>query len=540
MNGIAKISDYYIKGKVDRLHRLEDYIRPLFYIRHCKIKMLIVTDFGADYGTSNFGLLSFLKAFDEPLPYTSFEITKAHRRNDTNADIEDFKFDAHDLSQYDVIFLFGVERPAFRPPAGANLVDDSELRAISEYMDNGGGIFATGDHEDLGVDMCGKIPRIRSMRRWWTAANPGPNGEPFAPAQGGGNNLDTVVDTDTVTPGLQGSQSDLVPQTIYPIYRYGFASAGYSSSLLYRYVKYPHPVLCSPDGVIKVLPDHMHEGLCEVPSDLTMSFNFDGYSITEYPMVSGARLRPEVIARATNHVTDTKFGVIATLDGHKHDDIGRVLVDATWHHFFNINIGQFQSLKELVDGGRYTPTAAEVVALNQYNFIQHYFRNIAYWLAGKNKQTCFRNRGIRWLLNHNDVKMNLIFDVERLNRFDRIQYFYTVGTLAKNALGDLQSECQSSGLSIIYDVIFPVKRSTTMIRKENFSFIDPQIFEAVCLGCSLHDLNLKLRASKDDMNDKEVEKILTHSTYESAMILMDEISSNVSTLKRRLRKQVKG
>jgi hypothetical protein len=32
--------------------------------------------------------------------------------------------------------------------------------------EQGGGLFATGDHEDLGAGMCARIPRVRSMRYW--------------------------------------------------------------------------------------------------------------------------------------------------------------------------------------------------------------------------------------------------------------------------------------------------------------------------------------------------------------------------------------
>ncbi|GAA4467676.1 hypothetical protein GCM10023189_51760 [Nibrella saemangeumensis] len=340
-------SAYYLNERVARLTRRQLSIPKKALIQTCRVKMLVVTDYGGSFGDNEgFGLGHFLRAFDEPLPFTSFEITKAHRRSDEDADIENFRFHEHDLSRYDVIWLFAVERPAFRPSGQPVLtLTDAELRAVSEYMDQGGGIFATGDHEDLGVDMCGRIPRIRSMRRWFTAANPGPNEEPFAPAQTGIGRHDTIVDINPALAGVQGDQSDLTPQKIKLNYRYRTYHMG---SVIRRQVKYPHLVLCSPDGAINVLPDHMHEGNCEVPADLTKAFNFAGYAIQEYPMVGRARLTPEVIAEAVNHVTNSDFGVIAVLDGHQTNQIGRVLVDATWHHFFNINIAQFGQLKQAV------------------------------------------------------------------------------------------------------------------------------------------------------------------------------------------------
>src|SRR5450432_3149342 len=45
-------------------------------------------------------------------------------------------------------------------------LSDSELKCLAEWMDRGGGVFAAGDHWNLGASMCSRIPRVRSMRRW--------------------------------------------------------------------------------------------------------------------------------------------------------------------------------------------------------------------------------------------------------------------------------------------------------------------------------------------------------------------------------------
>src|SRR6185436_12595942 len=101
-----------------------------------------------------------------------------HRGTDSNADLQNFRFDAQDLSSYDQIWMFAVQR------SDGLLLTDNELKVIAQFMDGGGGVFATGDHEDLGVAMCGRIPRVRSMRKWhWP--DPGPNGEPVAPRTDG-------------------------------------------------------------------------------------------------------------------------------------------------------------------------------------------------------------------------------------------------------------------------------------------------------------------------------------------------------------------
>jgi hypothetical protein len=40
------------------------------------------------------------------------------------------------------------------PPLG-----DSELLAIAQFMENGGGILAVGSHDSLGSYICARIPR---------------------------------------------------------------------------------------------------------------------------------------------------------------------------------------------------------------------------------------------------------------------------------------------------------------------------------------------------------------------------------------------
>lgn len=530
-----KISDRFNPAKLARLNKFE--LEPIEYIkfRRCNIKILVVTDEGGSFGNASFGLTTFLKAFNEPLAYTSFSVTKAHRGTDLNADISGFRFDTHDLTKFDVIFLFGIERP----PLVVNPLSNQELKTIAQYMDNGGGLFATGDHEDFGVELCGKIPRVRSMRRWYTSSNPGPNGEPNAPSQSGGGNHDTVVDTDTITPGLQGSQSDLVPQKIHPKYYTGFATPGFHPHGIFRFVKYPHPVLCSIDGVIKVLPDHMHEGLCEVPTNLGLSFTFDGYNTEEYPLVGTSRLKPEVIASADNHVNDTKFGVIGAYDGHKHSTLGRVLVDATWHHFFNINIQQFESLKDSVDNMGHVPNAAESQALSDYNYIQHYFRNIAYWLARRERQVCFRKRGWIWLLNHSTIRMSIVRLNEKITKFDKFTYFHTLGVLAKNALGDLQSNCQSSALLHFLENIDFLKKDISHLKIPAFSLVDPEIFETVALGSSLHELTINSLNSKGELEEKEMESIIEKSSLNAISETLDFAGQSITNFKTHFSKSIK-
>ena len=305
----------------DRL--LPENVFNRHWLFQCNIKILVVTDsvYGGFGKTEQFHLGLVLDIINQdPWNHVNFDFTKAHRNTSEEADvIDNFRFDAHDLSQYSQIWMFGISRYQ-----DDNSLSSNELQAVSDFMDAGGGLFATGDHEDLGNAMCARVPRVRSMRRWYHQ-NPGPNGEPVAPTQTGLQRHDTIVNN--------GSQTDAHPQTIRPKY-YSRSIGGSRFKLI---DKFPHPVLCGPNGVINFLPDHMHEGCCEVPADLSQSFTFNGQSFTEYPSKDGHQEIPEVIAYATNNVDSDEFGVLATYNGHR-VNVGRVLVDATWHHWFNINV----------------------------------------------------------------------------------------------------------------------------------------------------------------------------------------------------------
>jgi hypothetical protein len=383
------------------------------------VKVLVVTDSSGGFLNQDFQLGEFLGV----LQATSWEgftlqITKAHRENMSaagiGADLVNFDFATHDLSQYDEILLFPIRRDndVLQVPTGAaarsSNVTDAEVAAIARFMDAGGGVFSTGDHEDLGAGLCKRLPRIRNMRRWyWDTA--GPNGEPIAPRGTPGvlpqatahtdaelvDRHDTLVaghDFDPAHPNNNyqfDDQSDNIAQRISPRIFETRSS---------RYIRqtWPHPLLCSPEGMVRYLPDHAHEGQCEVPSNLSLRVTVPGYDEEEYPaLAGGSRLEPVVVADATvtgGHATfnpfkppvnGKTFGVIGAYDGHRisraGNRLGRVVVDATWHHFFNINLTGDQS------SGEAAKRQGFYAALNpgqpdHYKMIKHYYRNIVYWL----------------------------------------------------------------------------------------------------------------------------------------------------------------
>jgi hypothetical protein len=385
--------------KVVEISGLSDHVWPLL----AGIRALVVLDgrvgsshyatFGAGDQNSDptnggqyFGLGEFIRTLTSSAPnFTRVLVTKAHRDRDVRgaADIEHFRFDAHDLSIYDEIFLFGVA-----PPGGTDAtMSEVELGALAAFMDRGGGVFATGDHEDLGVVLCGRVPRVRSMRKWYFPG-PGPLDEPGAPPAIGSERIETTQLGHNESFVHFDDQSDDIPQPL--------TLRWYSRrNTVFTTQQWPHPLLCGPSGAIKVAPDHMHEGEVVEPWDTAATLSFNGKSFVEYPAATlGEKPLPEIVAWGKvlaeadvstepahtgdpgNVARPRTFGVVGAYDGHR-AGIGRVAVDSTWHHFFDINlIGDPVAPFPKTLGFNASPEGQQALA-----DIKAYYRNIAIWLA---------------------------------------------------------------------------------------------------------------------------------------------------------------
>ena len=496
--------------------RIQDRLLPenVFDTRwlfRCNVKILVVTDGGGGFGKSaGFHLGQVLEIINnDPWNHINFDFTKAHRRDSSVGDvIDNFRFDSHELTQYSQIWLFGIEQKN----SDLNL-SDNEIKKISEFMDNGGGIFATGDHQDLGNSISARIPRVRSMRRWYYP-NPGPNGEPIAPGQTGSDRHDTIV--------AGGNQTDAHPQPIRPknyfriIRRFG---------KIFNYV-FPHPVLCGPDGVIDYLPDHMHEGSCEVPLDLNNSWTFNGQEFVEYPTKDGHQQIPEVIACATNNITSDEFGVLAAYDGHS-VDVGRVVVDATWHHWFNINIMPYVNATDPTHAS-YTPETVP-----KWKEIQAYYRNVATWLAKPSIQSCIRNGG--WIRTLGDSDISITYtDLDTVK--DPALYFWQLGNFAKDALGRGSTQCYV--LQYIIDLVYPEKIPEFLINPwqtiaaneqlENPSGFELDDLETVVLGAAIHSVMKEFRSIE------KPEKLLDDNGLKFEQVMQQGSKSGLDVFKKQM------
>jgi hypothetical protein len=300
------------------------------------VNVLLVADGYGDH-TVSFGVIDptdsafclshfidVLQGNPQIFPTTGFTVTRAMRGIDPGdystltssqrafyePHIVGFRFDQHDLSAYDVILLFGFtsdyDVPGPDPVNPTNQypawLSDTELQAVAQFMDGGGGVFATGDHGSLGRPLCGMIPRIRSMRKWYwiydLGGQPRLYGEPIAPPP-----LTSTVEGQTVRrldtlqwdpddPDPSGgnwfdNQSDATPQILElrsPIIQGPGGEVRYVCWEDPVYGSWPvHPLLSGTTGPIRTFPDHMHEGEVITPWETDRTFTFNGSTFVEYP-----------------------------------------------------------------------------------------------------------------------------------------------------------------------------------------------------------------------------------------------------------------
>lgn len=353
------------------LEALKD-IRPK--LRLCgPLRILFVVDGAIDFGNF-FGVGRVAEIVRSTTRgWVDFEVDTMHRSAVT--------FNDTLLNKYHQLWLFGYD-------GGSGSLGTAERTALLKWMnERQGGVFATGDHDDLGAALCRQVPRAGTMRRWTHAQDVPP-----------GAGLDRV-DTNRPATAAQRPptyalipndvQSDTVPQRIE------WVTWMHSGGGLWQW-RAPHPILCHPrHGPIDVMPDHPHEGRCfdTAPGH----FEVDVSNASEYPTKSGVRPLPTVIAYGTTlpdppynlakgDSPAKRFPMISVYDGQQ-IGIGRVVVDSTWHHWMGMNINELEAAG--------TAPGASAQAVANWEKIRTYYINIAVWLATAAQRRCMA----RWYLS---------------------------------------------------------------------------------------------------------------------------------------------
>ena len=372
------------------------------------IKVLIVLDGSYRFEPNNGGTAGFtFTALVAALTNAGMNVSRAHRLTGGDGDtgLNNFKFQTPQLFDYDVIWMFGHEGRNAISQSGTSpdALPQPEREAIARYMNAGGGVFATGDHDSIGAVMCGQLKRIRAMRSWYGPNDPAALANAF-PVPFPANFPPTTSErADTTRRGdhtdysataadfvFFANQSDSTPQTITPL---GSPA---------------HMILRQGSTAITVFPDHMHEGKLIAPNvppvdddsplDLNLyaeSYSLDGDTLDEFPSVGGARELPEVIARSvttgykiSNDSVNCDARDINTLcvyDGRK-VGVGRIVTGATFHHYIDINLLGANNPPSEIDDADYNSAEDGGFAWQHadpavFNKIKAVFVNITTWLA---------------------------------------------------------------------------------------------------------------------------------------------------------------
>lgn len=379
-----------------------------------KVRILMYADGAIRFNGGPFLGLQYVKTLLESraYAYVDFEITTAHRDGtDSSASLTgSLKLTDLDLmNQYDQIWFFGLNT------VPCLTVDEVEL--LDQFMaaPKFGGVLVTGDHGDLGKGIAGQIPRAGVMRQYSASR---------ASFPGWNNGFIEGADNEYAV----NSQLDDLFQPIrysrFPIW----------SPVVFKNRYRPHPVLCGPEGPIDVFPDYPHEGEALAPTPVSGD--------PQWPSKEGHQERPYVIAwgriqnfSATRH--GQEIGLASAYDGH-HVDVGRILADSTWHHWFDINLARL--MNQVVPAAS-AGFSAESSAQDALRKVDAYFLNCAVWLAAPAQQMAMCHFGW-WSILWTDRFVEIPKDLP----------IWVYGQHAIDALGRRASRCMVE--SWVFD--FPI------------------------------------------------------------------------------------
>ena len=413
-----------------------------------------------------------------PWYWVKFDVTTVNRGPDPTAMQQNMTLDQLSLNaNFDQVWLFGVSE--------GNLLSAAEQNAIADFMKQGGGVLATGDHASLGQGIAGAVPRAGQMRKYPAPPNTPPDYN------------------STLVKGYDGiydfyDQSDDQPQSIR-LRHYRLWDL-FPRPFSRRWA--PHPILCGVDGPITILPDHQHEGEAIIPSS---------FPAAEWPSKGGFQPRPEVIAwglikdpSATTHLGQ-EIGVVAAYDGHR-ADIGRVAADSTWHHFFDINLLGDPTLDPVNDNGFVATTAGQ----KALKHIENYYLNLAVWLATPAKQIAMRDAmwwGVIWTNKYWEMAATI----------DRVPIFW-LGEQARDVFGRVATQCNRREW-LFWEVLDPaIRLNLEKLLAEGA--ILPDTIEVFVLGSVLKKLiqhygySNERRSPGTPPRAAGVEKLLREATHE--------------------------
>jgi hypothetical protein len=226
-----------------------------------------------------------------------------------------------DRSDYAAAWLFAVD-------TGDGLTAE-DCAGLSAFRKRGGGLLVTRDHMDLGVSVC-TLGGVGAAHHFHTR-NPERD-----------ETRRCADDLDT-------------PEILWPNYHSG-ANGDAQEIVIAEPV---HPVLADPagpDGRLRWLPAHPHEGAVDAPPDDPSA---------------------RVIATGVSRVSGRPFNLAVAFEAS--EDGGRAVAQSTFHHFCDYNWDPAYGCPSFVSEppGRGLADSSEAQAA-----VRRYARNVALWITG--------------------------------------------------------------------------------------------------------------------------------------------------------------
>jgi hypothetical protein len=287
------------------------------------VRILLQTTIPAtenDWGIERFALLhQYLTSLQDKNGEYLFDITSRNR--ETGVDGNDPVLSHLENSGFDELWLFAVDT--------GNGLTEKECQSIKTFWQQGGGVFTTRDHQDLGSSLCGL--GVIGAAHHFHSRQCEPDESRHVP--------DDIYTTNITWPNYNsGRNGDY--QVIKP-------------------AEPLHPLLynpASPSGIIEFLPAHPHEGAVGVPAGATNA---------------------QVVATGQSVVTGRSFNLLVAFD-RSATAAGRAIADSSFHHLVDYNWDTTLGCPSFVgetcgDTILTTPRAMEDT--------KAYARNMAIWLA---------------------------------------------------------------------------------------------------------------------------------------------------------------
>jgi hypothetical protein len=237
-------------------------------------------------------------------------------------------------------------------------LDADETAILEEWMDAGNGVLITGDHSNpangtfwsLGRALGKDLKRVNELRVWENGTGGG-GGNPLHIVSTYNPNLKSIS-PDKASNGLPSQfamtwmpqQSDKFPQNV----RFSPHNKGLFLTQPHRLFKTIPNLQNQNSGIIDQLPDHGHEGMLSIPSDLSRK---DKKNKLLWPSINGIQPKPEIVAWGKDYnvinnndpeylrpiIDPSACGLVTAYEGQS-VGVGNIVSHSTWHHFNNVNL----------------------------------------------------------------------------------------------------------------------------------------------------------------------------------------------------------